>query len=342
VDKAAQISWRFLVIVAAITVLVYALVQLRLIVLPVIVAMFLATILAPPSHWLIARGWPPLLAAWAIVLGGVVVVAGAITIMGPQVAGELGQMGADVKQGAQQVVAWLTEGPLDMSQEQVDRYVDGAARALRESSSTIGQGVLAGAIKAVEIVAAIVLTLVLTFFFVKDGKKMWEWFTNQFNAAHRMDVREIGTRAWTTLGAYVRGTALVALVDAVLIGIALILVGVPLVLPLALLTFLGGFFPIVGAFVAGLVASLVALVTGGVVDALIIAAAVTAIQQIEGDVLQPMIMGRALKLHPVVVLLALTAGGILAGVAGAFLAVPLSAVGAVVGGYLKSERTSAG
>ena len=179
--------------------------------------------------------------------------------------------------------------------------------------------------------------LVITFFFVKDGKQMWEWVTKHFDDSRRKDVREIGMRSWATLGAYIRGTALIALVDAVLIGIALIIVGVPLVVPLMLITFIGGFFPVVGAFTAGLVAVLVALASGGFFDALIIGAVITLIQQLEGDLLQPLILGRAVKLHPVVVLLSLTAGGILAGVAGAFLAVPTAAVAATIGNYLRNR-----
>jgi predicted PurR-regulated permease PerM len=333
-DRVAAYSWRFLVIVAAVAVGVYALVQLRLIVIPVIVALFVSTILAPPAHWLSGRGVPHLLSTWIVMLAAIGIFAGAVALIAPQVASEVGQMGEDVRRGSEQAIAWLTEGPLNLTEQQIDRFVEQAAQRIRDNSSTLAQGALAGAVRAIEIVAATILMIVITFFFVKDGRQMWAWITKHFSESHRRDVNECGARAWTTLSAYVRGTALIALVDALLIGIALVLVGVPLVLPLALLTFFGGFFPVVGAFVAGLVAVLVALATSGVVDALIIGIVITAIQQIEGDVLQPMILGRAVKLHPIVVLLSLTAGGILAGVAGAFLAVPIAAVAATVGNYL--------
>jgi putative heme transporter len=336
-DKVAAYAWRFLVIVGAAGVAVYALIQLRLIVIPVIVALFLSTILAPPAQWLTARRLPHLLSTWIVTLVAIGVFAGAFALIAPQVASEFGRLGQDIRSGSQQLIQWLSEGPLNLTEQEINRFVDQAAERLRENSSTFAQGALAGAIKAVEIVAATILMVVITFFFVKDGKSMWAWITKHFSDSNKRDVDEIGTRAWATLSAYVRGTALIALVDAVLIGSALLLVGVPLVVPLALLTFFGGFFPVVGAFAAGLVAVLVALATGGFTDALIIGVVITAIQQIEGDLLQPLILGRAVKLHPIVVLLSLTAGGVLAGIAGAFLAVPIAAVAATVGNYLANR-----
>jgi predicted PurR-regulated permease PerM len=335
--RVAAYSWRFVVIVAAAYAIVYGLVQLRLIVLPVIVALFLSTILAPPAYWLTARGLPHLLSTWVIVLGSIAVVVGLFALIAPQVAGEVGQMSRDLKAGSQDVLQWATEGPLNLSEEQIQNFVDQAGRRLQENSSTLTQGALAGAVKVVELIAATILMVVITFFFVKDGKQMWQWTKGHFDDRRRRDAEEIGKRAWTTLGAYIRGTALIALVDAVLIGIALVIVGVPLVVPLMLLTFFGGFFPVVGAFTAGLVAVLIALATGGLADALIIGAVITLIQQLEGDLLQPLIIGKAVRLHPVVVLLSLTAGGILAGVAGAFLSVPIAAVAATVGNYLNNR-----
>lgn len=336
--KVAAYAWRFVVIAAAAYVIVYGLVQLRLIVLPVIVALLLSTILTPPAHWLTDRGLPHMLSTWVVVIASIAVFIGLFALIAPQVASEVGQMGRDIRSGSEQVLEWASEGPLNLSQEQIENFVDQAGERLRDNSSTLTQGALAGAIRLVELVAATILMLVLTFFFIKDGRQMWDWITKHLAAGHQKDAREIGKRAWATLSAYVRGTALIALVDALLIGIALMVVGVPLVVPLMLLTFIGGFFPVVGAFAAGLVAVLIALATGGLVDALIIAVVITLIQQLEGDLLQPLILGRAVKLHPVVVLLSLTAGAILAGVAGAFLAVPVAAVAASVGNYLKSPR----
>jgi len=336
-DRLTAYSWRFLVIIAAAAVLVWVLVQLRLIVLPVIVALFIATLLAPPAQWLRERGWPNLLATWLVILAALAMVGGAFAFIAPRIVGQVGDLTQDLRAGSERAIQWLTEGPLGISEGQIQRFIDGASERLRENSSTLTQGALAGAIKAVELVAATILTVVVTFFFVKDGPEMWRWIVERLPPGRHRDINEIGRRAWMTLGAYIRGTALIALIDAVLIGLALWIVGVPLVAPLALLTFFGGFFPVVGAFAAGLVAVLVALASGGLLDALIIGIVITAIQQIEGDLLQPIIIGRAVKLHPLVVLLALTAGGIVAGLAGAFLAVPVAAVASTVGNYLRTH-----
>lgn len=336
-DRVAAYSWRFLVIVAALAVTVWGLVQIRLIVIPVIVALLVTSLVAPPAEWLKDRGLPNLVATWIVTFAALGLIGGAFAFIAPQVASEVGNLSEDIKQGSRQAIRWLAEGPLGISEQQVQDFVEGASQRLRENSGTLFQGALAGAVQAIEIVTGIVLTIVLTFFFVKDGRRMWTWLLQRTSAGRRDDVDEMGRRAWTTLSAYIRGTSLIAFSDAVLIGIALLLVGVPLVMPLALLTFFGGFFPIVGAFAAGLVAVLVALASGGFIDGLIIAAVITAIQQLEGDLLQPIILGRAVRLHPVVVLLALTAGAILAGVAGAFLAVPIAAVAATTGNYVRTR-----
>lgn len=197
---------------------------------------------------------------------------------------------------------------------------------------------LAGAVLAAEIVAGTLLTIVLLFFFLKDGPKITGWIRNHVSGPRRDLLETLGRRAWMTLGAYIRGTALIGVADAVLIGIGLLVIGVPLVAPLMVLTFFGAFFPLVGAVVAGLVAALVALVSGGPIDALLVVGIVVVVQQVEGDVLAPLVLGRAVKLHAVVVLLALTAGAVVAGVTGAFLAVPTAGVAAAIGNELRARR----
>ena len=333
----AAYSGRLLVIGAATAVVVYALVKLRVVVLPVIVALFLSTLLAPPANRLVRQGWPRLVATLTVLVAGVAIIAGLFFLLAPQVTSEIGTLSSGLRAGSEQALNWLVDGPLNLTQSQVDRYIDQAAQQLQDSSA-LTSGVLAGAIKIGEVIAGLVLTVVLVFFFVKDGEAMFGWTTSRFREPTRTRLMEAGQRIWTTLGAYVRGTALVALVDGVLIAIALLLIGVNLVVPLAVLTFFGGFFPLVGAVVAGAVAALVALVTNGPLDALLVAGSITIIQQIEGDVLQPLVLARAVKLHPVVILLALTAGGVLAGIAGAFLAVPVTATATVIGSYIKAER----
>lgn len=338
---AGGVAWRVVAIAGAGWLVLWLLIKLRVVVLPVIVALMISTLLQPLAAWLRARGWPRALAAWAVLVAALVLVAGLFAVLAPQVASEVGEVGQRARQGFADIVNWLAEGPLDLSRSEIDRYVDQGLDRIGENSSAITSGVVAGAIAVGELVAGALLTLVLVFFFLKDGDGMFEWITDRLGERVRPHAREMGQRAWRALGGYVRGTALVATVDGVLIGIGLLVIGVPLVVPLAVLTFFGGFFPLVGAVAAGALAALVALVTNGVVDALLVVALTTAVQQIEGDVLQPIVLGRAVRLHPVVILLSLTAGAVLAGIAGAFLAVPVAAVATVVGGYLRRQSEGA-
>jgi predicted PurR-regulated permease PerM len=184
--------------------------------------------------------------------------------------------------------------------------------------------------------------VVLTFFFIKDGRQLRDWTVCLFAPQRRDILRDILDRAWGALATYVQGVFLVATIDAILIGTVLLIVGVPIALPLIVLTFLAAFFPIVGAVLAGAAATLVALVSGGFVDAAIVLAAIIAVQQLEGNVFYPMVVGKRLQLHPVAILLALTAGGVLAGVAGAFLAIPVAAVTSAVLDYTRSRRREEG
>jgi predicted PurR-regulated permease PerM len=253
------------------------------------------------------------------------------------VADEFADLGPTVTEGIGQVKAWLVDGPLGLSQEQIDRYSDQIGEQVRSSGSSIASGVLAGAILAGEVVAGLLLTLVLVFFFVKDGDKICGFALAQVRPENQDLVKALGRRVWGAVGGYVRGTALVALVDATIIGVGLLLIGVPLVLPLALLVFFGAFFPLIGAVLAGTVAVLVALVSGGPGDALLALGVVVVVQQVEGDVLAPLVLGRAVRLHPIVILAVLTGGAVIGGLIGAFLAVPTAAVGVAVGAELKAR-----
>ncbi len=333
---AAAYSWRLLLVVLAGGLIIQALVHLHLVVIPVIAALFVTALLGPLAQRLKNKGWPPLLATWTVLLGAILVFAGLVAAIAPSVGAELDDVGASAGQGFEEVVDYLAESPLKLSKKDVDRYIDQAAQQVSANREKITAGVLLGAAKAVEVLTEFFLTLVLVFFFVKDGPAMFGWFESQFPRRNRRHVRALGERAWAAVGAYLRGTAVIALVDAVLIGITLLVVGVPLVAPLAVLTFFGAFFPLIGAVAAGVVAALVALVTTGVTAAAIVGGAILVIQQVEGDVLQPLVMGKAVRLHPVVILLALTAGAIVGGIVGAFLAVPVTAVAASIGNYIKT------
>ncbi len=333
---AAAIAWRFLVVAAAVAVVALALAKLRLVVLPVVLALFAAAVLAPAVGWFRRRGVPAALAAVAVILASLGFLATVVAVLAPRVANELGDVGASVSEGAERVTRWLLEGPLDLSADELDRWRERALDELRDRGGDIAGGVLGGAYLAVEIVAGLLLSLVVLFFFLRDGERMWPWVVGLFPGSARGRVDEVGRIAWATLGGYLRGISIVAFVDALFIGLALWLLGVPLVIPLAVLTFLGGFFPIVGAFTAGAAAALVALVTEGLTTALLVVAAATLVQQLEGNLLEPLIVGRAVKIHAVAVLLAVAAGAVVWGIVGAFLAVPLAAVTARAAAHLRS------
>ena len=333
---AAAYSWRFLLVVAAVAVLVYGLVKLRLLVFPIIIALMLTTIVAPAAEWLTKRGVPRGLASLTLILGGLAAIVGLVVLLAPLVAGELGDVGTSLREGTDRVLRWLAEGPFEVSERDVDRFIDQAGEQISQSRGQIASGVVAGAIALIEVIAGILLTIVLLFFFVRDGDRINRWIESQFRDGNQQHAREMGVRAWAVLRGYVRGIVIIALFDGAVIGVTVLVIGAPLAAPLALITFFGAFFPIVGAVVAGVIAALVTLVTSGLSDALIVTAVTVVINQLEGDVLQPLVMGKSLNLHPVAILVALTAGGILAGVPGAFLAVPVAAVAATVGNYLKS------
>lgn len=336
-DRVAAITWKSLVVAAGVVVVVVALAHLRLLVLPVIVALLLTTVLVPPVRLLQRVRIPRLLATWIVLLGVAGALAGLVAVAAPSVVEEFRGLGPTVEEGIRQIENWLVEGPLELSQAEIDRYTDQIAEQLRSSGRSLASGVLAGAVLVTEVIAGILLILVLVFFFVKDGEKMCEFGLRQLREEHRDLARVLGQRGWNALGAYVRGTALVAVVDATIIGLGLVLIGVPLVAPLVLLTFFGAFFPLVGAVVVGSLAVLVALVSGGVTDALLTLGVVVVVQQVEGDVVAPLVLGRAVRLHPVVILMALTAGAIVGGLIGAFLAVPTAAVAVAVASELKAR-----
>lgn len=339
--RAAEISLRFLLIAGAIAVVAFVLVQLRVVVLPIVLALFAATVLVPPARWLERRGWPGTLAALVVMVVAAGLIAGAVAAAVPTVVDELDDLGTSARRGLEDVVEWLTTGPLGLSEREIQSALDRGLQQLRDESEVLAGGLFRGALAVAELVAGLLLAVVLVFFFVRDGAQIWGWVVDLFPSRARPDAREVGRRSWSALSGYVRGMALVAVVDAVLIGLALAVIGVPLVVPLMALTFFGAFVPLVGAFVAGLVAALVALVSQGVVPALLVTGAIVVIQQLEGDLIYPQVVGRSVSLHPVAVLLAVAAGAVVAGIAGAVLAVPLAAVLWTTVAHLRDARPEA-
>ena len=333
----SAVTLRVIVVVGGIVLLGLFAKLMLVVVLPLIIAMLLATLLAPLSRWLRSRRLRPAFAAFLSVLLALLVFLGLWALVIPPFVNQVPTVIDNVEQGAGQVADALA--PLGITSDDVQRSIQQAREQLR-SSRVAGQ-VLTGALLVVQWAAAVLLIIVLTFFFLKDGEQLRDWTVCLF-ARHRRDMlREVLDRAWGALATYVQGVFLVATMDATLIGIVLVAVGVPIAFPLIVLTFLAAFFPIVGSILAGGAAVLVALVSGGAVDAAIVLAGIIVVQQLEGNVFYPVVVGRRLRLHPVAILLALTSGGVLAGVAGAFLAIPVAAVSSAVLDYTRTHRAEA-
>lgn len=323
---ASDIAWRVLVVAAAVIALGYALARLRLVVLPVFFALLITAMLAPLVAALERLGVKRAIATALMFIASAVLVVGMVVLIAPRVAREFSGLGETVSAGVDDVERWLTEGPLDIDPGKLAEYRSQAASTIGNLVRSSPTGLLAGAVAVVEAVAGTILAFVLSIFFVKDGRRFQEWALAHTPERHREIVGACARRAWTALGGYLRGAAAIGTLEAVIIGLTLWLVGATLVVPVMVLTLVGAFFPIVGATVAGIIAVLVALVSGGGSDALIVAAVALAVQQFDNDLLAPLIYGRMIRLHPAVVLLTIAAGGTLGGIAGAFVAVPLAAV----------------
>ena len=322
------------VIIAAAWVLDRLLAQLWVIILPVLLAVVVSTVLWPPVRLLTKAKLPPALAATISLLLFLGILGGIIALIVPSVVDQAPELADRSTEGVNQVRDWLQGPPLNVRDEQLDSAVQAIVSRLQSSASSIASGVFTGVTTATSLLVTLGLVLVLTFFFIKDAPKFLPWLQRVLGKPAGPHVEVVLTRMWSTLGGFIRTQALVSLIDAVFIGAGLVILGVPLALVLAVVTFLGGFIPIVGAFVAGALAVLVALVANGFTTALIVLGIILAVQQIEGNVLQPLLQSRSMNLHPVVVLLAVTAGGSVFGIVGAFLAVPAAAVAAVLVRYV--------
>jgi len=330
----SAVTLRVLIVVGGIVALGLFAKLMMVVVVPVIIAVLLATLLAPLAGWLGRRRLGPRLSAFLPVVLAFVVFVGLWGLVIPPFVSQVPDLVDNVQQGAGQVADFAT--PLGISAKDVDNAVE-KARDQLQGSQAAGQ-VLNGALLVTQWMAAVILIAVLTFFFLKDGTQLRNWLVSLFARERRPVLDEVLDRAWQALATYVQGVFLVATIDAVLIGIALLAVGVPIALPLIVLTFLAAFFPVVGSIVAGAACVLVALVGVGPGAALIVLIAIVAVQQLEGNVFYPVVVGKRLRLHPVAILLALTAGGVLAGVAGAFLAIPVAAVVSAVLDYMRERR----
>ncbi|MFD8755723.1 AI-2E family transporter [Kitasatospora sp. NPDC059577] len=339
---AAESTWRLLLLGAALYVVFYVVDMLRLVAFSVLASLLIAALLEPSVSWLRRRGAPRSLAAGGVFLSGLAGIGLVGWFVVWQVSTNLPSVTTQVKDGVNQLKDWLVTGPLHLTQQQITDFADQITKAITTNTDQLTSASITGAQIAVEVLTAVLMTFFTTFFLLYDGEKIWNWALRGLPRHSRFAMAGAGPKAWATLTAYVRGTVCVAFIDAVCIGIGIDLLGVPLAMPLAVIIFLGAFVPLVGALVTGTVAVLMALVTqGGVWAALMVLILLIAVMQIESHILQPLILGRAVRVHPLGVVLGVAAGGIIGGIGGAVVAVPLIAVTNTVITHLR-RRNEAG
>lgn len=336
VELAAQWAWRFLVIVAAGYLLVRALGFLEVVVIPLVVALLIAALVVPVVTGLVRTGLSRGVASLLVVVGGIAFVVAMLTFAGQQVANGANDLADQTVKGLGEIKDWLKDGPLHASDSQINDYIDQVQKSITDrtkDSNVVGRvGEVGTALS--HVFAGLFITLFATYFFLADGDRIWSWVVRLAPRAARAQVDGSGRVAWISLTQFVRATVIVAAVDALGIMIVAALLGVPFVAAIGVLVFLGAFVPLLGATVAGSVAVLVALVDQGLVTALLMLAGVILVQQLEAHGLQPFLLGRWVSVHPLAVIVAIGVGVLVAGVAGALVAVPLAAAGNAVAQHL--------
>ncbi|BFP57511.1 AI-2E family transporter [Streptomyces sp. CMC78] len=333
----ARVSAELLLVLVAAAVALWVLGRMWSVLWPLIVALFLTTLTWPLARFLRGHGWRPALAASAVTVFSLLVGAGIVALIAVPVADQSGELAGRVVDGIEKLREWAAGPPLNIGGDQITGALDTATSKLQDSVGSVVTTAVTGVSTVVNGLVTAVLAVFLMFFFLKDGTRFLPWLTRQLPGRLATDIPEVASRSWDTLGAFVRSQAFVGLLDAVFIGLGLWILDVPLVLPLAVLTFVSAFVPIVGALFAGFVAVVIALVSNGPMDALIVLGIIIVVQQLEGNVFQPMIQSRGLGLHAATILLAVTLGGSLAGVVGSLLAVPLAALLGVAWNYLREQ-----
>ena len=338
VRAASEWSWRTVLIVIGAAVVVTGLVWLKTVVVPVLVATLLASLLAPLTGWLHIRlRFPRVLAVITTLVGVVAVISGLVTLAGSSIVHGFPELRDQAIAGFDDALAWLSTGPLRLEEATLSGWVDQLQEQLSTNADAIISGALSLTSSAGHIAAGALIALFCLFFFLLEGRKIWSWVVGLFPRVARARVDGAGLRSWISLGSYARTQILVAFVDGIGIGLAAWLLGVPLPIPLGILVFVGAFIPIIGALITGSVAVAVALVDGGVLTAVLMLLAVLAVQQVEGNLLQPLLMSHALRLHPVAVLLAVATGTLVGGIVGALFAVPFIAVANTAIKYLNGK-----
>ena len=322
VRKTAAWAWRLLVILTAAVVVLWVSKRLEIIIVPVLLALMISALLVPAVDWMDRRGLPRGAAVAVVLLGGFAILGGILTFVVSQFIVGLPDPTEQVTHSIDNTRRWLIEGPAHLRSEQIDNAGNAAIQALHNNQAKLTSGALSTAATITELVTGAVLVLFTLIFFLYGGRKIWQYVVKIFPIGVRDRVMEAGSAGYGSLIGYVRATFLVALTDAAGVGTGLAIMGVPLALPLASLVFLGAFIPLIGALISGLLAVVVALLAKGIVYALLTLGLLIVINQLEAHLLQPLVMGRAVSIHPLAVVLAIATGGVLAGIPGALLAVP--------------------
>ncbi|MET7568177.1 AI-2E family transporter [Streptomyces sp. NPDC005492] len=336
VRVAAEAGWRLLILAGTLWVLMRVISAVQLVVLAFAAALLVTALLQPTVARLIRYGFPRGVATALTAILGFVVIGLIGWFVTWQVMANIDNLSDQVQNGVDDLRNWLLKGPFHVTEKQINQIAKNLREAIGANTDQITSFGLEGVQVIVEALTGILLSIFSTLFLLYDGPRIWQWSLKLVPAAARPAMAGAGPRAWRTLTAYVRGTVIVALIDAICIGIGIYFLGVPMAVPLAVFIFLFSFIPLVGAVASGALAVVVALVTQGVVVALLTLAVVLLVQQIEGHILQPFILGRAVRVHPLAVVLSVAAGGMIAGIGGAVVAVPLVAVTNTVVSYLKA------
>lgn len=333
---AAEAGWRLLVLAGTLWVLMRIVSAVQLVVLAFVAALLVTAMLQPTVVRLRRLGLPRGLATAVTAVLGFVVMGLVGWFVVWQVMDNLDTLSDRVRDGIDELKRWLLDSPFHVTESQINDIAKNLSDTVGTNTEEITSAGLQGVTVMVEVLTGILLAMFSTLFLLYDGKRIWQWVLKLVPAQARPGVAGAGPRAWRTLTAYVRGTVIVALIDAIFIGLGIYFLDVPMAVPLAVFIFLFAFIPLVGAVISGALAVVVALVTQGVFTALMALIVVLAVQQIEGHILQPFILGRAVRVHPLAVVLSVAAGGMIAGIGGAVVAVPLVAVTNTVVGYLRA------
>ncbi|MEV0266311.1 AI-2E family transporter [Streptomyces sp. NPDC050617] len=336
VRVAAEVGWRLLVLAGAVWVLMKVISDVQLVVLSFVAGLLITAMLQPTVARLKRRGVPRGLATATVFIGGFVIMGLVTWFVVWQVTENIDDLTSKVQHGITDLKHSLLNSPFHVTEDQINNIADNLSKAIGSNTKDITSAGLEGVQVVIEMFTGILLTMFSTLFLLYDGPKIWGWLLKLLPGAAREGVAGAGPRAWATLTAYVRGTVIVALIDAIAIGIGIYFLEVPMAVPLAVFIFLFAFIPMVGAVVSGALAVIVGLVTHGVFTAAMVLVVVLAVQQIEGHVLQPFILGRAVRVHPLAVVLSVATGSLIAGIGGAVVAVPLVAVTNTVVGYLRA------